>query len=262
MKRILVAILTLIMMYSFFRELSVARGFIILAGAAAGIGISCLNERTLEAMKYPFIVISFLVTVLFFVYPRMAMPEIARMAIVFVSFYAIIFYLVGMEEKGEDFFKELTALSILFLTSGFNLYNAGRLTFLISFAVALLLFLFIIGRHKIMAFIGAYTAIACFLVYRDGLKILGGGLAGLSQINKYLLLGTSFALLIMSLVLLTKKGSSTQILCFFGFLYVALDILMVIGAKFSSGLLYQPVLFLAILTPFAGMMMRTDRRRP
>ncbi|MEN6614992.1 MAG: hypothetical protein ABFD12_00400 [Syntrophorhabdus sp.] len=261
MKKILVAILSLILIYSFFRELSLVRGLIIVAGAAAGIGISCLPERSLEAMKYPFIVISFLVTGLFFVYPRMAMPEIARTAIIFVSFYAITFYLIGMEEKGEDFFKELTAISILFLTSGFNLYNAGRLVFLISFAVALLLFLFIIGRHKIMAFIAAYTAIACFLVYRDGLKLLGSGLTGLSQINKYLLLGTSFALLVMSLVLLTKKGSSTQILCFFGFLYVALDILMVVGMKFSTGLLYQPVLFLAILAPLAGVMMRTERRR-
>ncbi|MHB8109416.1 MAG: hypothetical protein ACYDHW_05195 [Syntrophorhabdaceae bacterium] len=261
MKKILVALLSLILVYSFFRELSLVRGLIILAGVAAGIGISYLPERTLEAMKYPLIVVSFLLTILFFFYPRIALPDIARTAVIFVSFYAVIFYLMGMEDKKQDFFKELTAISILFLTSGFNLYISGKLVFLISFSIALLLFLFIIARYKIMAFIAAYTVIACLMVYRQGLTLFGSGLTGLTQINKYLLLGTSFALLAVSLVLLSKKSTFSTMLTFFGFLYVAMDILMVVGIKLSTGLLYQPILFLAFIAPLAGMMMRTEGRR-
>jgi len=41
-----------------------------------------------------------------------------------------------------------------------------------------------------------------------------------------------------------------------------MDILLVVGMKFSAGLLYQPVLFLAIVVPLAGTMMKTEGGRP
>ena len=264
MKKTGIAILSLVLVYSFFREFTVARVLIILAGAAAGFGISCLSQRVIEAMKYPLIIISFAITVVFFFYPKVAIPDIARMAVLFVSFYGFVFYLIGIEDKGQDFFKEVTALSILFFSSGFNLYITGSLIYLISFALALICFLFILGRYRIIAFIAAYALIVCFMIYRQKTAILGSGLTGLSEINKYLLLGTSFALLVISFASIMKKSSLTSMLPFFGFLYVAMDILLVVGMKFSAGLLYQPVLFLAIITPLAGtMMMRTEggRRR-
>ena len=198
MKKICIAILSLILVYSFFREFTLVRVLIILAGAAAGFGVFRLPQRAIEAMKYPLIIISFVITVLLFFYPKVAIPEIARMAVVFVSFYGLAFYLIGIENKDQDFFKEVTALSILFLSSGFNLYVSGSLIYLISFALALIFFLFILGRYRIIAFIAAYTLIACFMIYRQKTGILGSGLTGLSDINKYMLLGTSFALLVIS----------------------------------------------------------------
>ena len=45
---------------------------------------------------------------------------------------------------------------------------------------------------------------------------------------------------------------------FFGFLYIAMDILMVVGARFSTGLLYQPILFLVIIVPLTGTMMKAE----
>jgi hypothetical protein len=259
MKKVLIAILSLLLVYGFFREYTVARVLVIIAGAAAGYAIFRLPQRSIEAMKYPLIVLSFMVTVLFFFYPKLAVPEVARMAIVFVSLYAFVFYLTGMEDKGQDFFKEVTALSILFFSSGFNLYITGKLVFMMSFAAALVLFLFIIGRYRIMPFITAYALIAAFMIYRQGTGILGSGLTGLPEINRYILLGAAFALLVTSFSLVMKKSAFSTMLPFFGFLYIAMDILLVVGIKFSTGLLYQPVLFVAILVPLAGTMLKTER---
>ncbi|MDD3845919.1 MAG: hypothetical protein PHC90_06105 [Syntrophorhabdaceae bacterium] len=261
MKKVLIAILSLLLVYSFFQEYNVERVLVIIAGAAAGFAIFRLPQRYVESMKYPLIVMSFMVTVLFFFYPKLAVPEIARMAIVFVSFYAFIFYLTGMEEKNQDFFKEVMALSILFFSSGFNLYITGRLVFMISFAAALILFLFIIGRHRIIPFIAAYAIIAAFMVYRQGSGILGSGLTGLSEINRYILLGASFALLATSFALIMKKSTFSTMLPFLGFLYIAMDILLVVGIRFSTGLLYQPVLFVAMLVPLAGTMLKGEGGR-
>ncbi len=175
-KKVLIAIFSLLLVYGLLREYTVARVLVVIAGAAAGYAIFRLPQRSIEAMKYPLIVISFLVTILFFFYPRIAIPEAARMAIVFVSFYAFILYLTGMEEKGQDFFKEVTALSILFFSSGFNLYITGKLVFMISFAATLVLFLFIIGQYRIIPFIAAYASIAAFaLAYRRGAVLLAAG---------------------------------------------------------------------------------------
>jgi len=260
-KQIFIAMTTMLLTYSFFREFTLARALIVFAAAAAAFCIYRLPQRAIEAMKYPLIVLCFMVTVLFFFYPKIALADPARMAIIFLSFYSFILYLMGMEEKSQDFFKEVTALSILFFSAGFNLFMTGRLVLMISFALALILFLFILGRHRIIPFIGAYTIIASFMSYRQGAGILGSGLTGLSGINKYILLGASFALLIASFVLVMKKSTLTGMLPFFGFLYISMDILMVLGVKFSSGLLYQPILFLAILVPLTGVMLKTEGGR-
>jgi len=260
-KKIFIATASMLLVYSFFRELTFVRVLIVLAAAAAAFGIYRLPQRAIEAMKYPLIVISFMVTALFFFYPKIALADAARTAIVFLSFYGFIFYLMNMDEKDQDFFKEVTALSILFFSSGFNLFMTGKLVLMISFALALVLFLFILGRHRIIPFIGAYAIIACVMVYRQGANILGSGLTGLSSINKYILLGASLALLVTSFVLVMKKSTFASMLPFFGFLYIAMDILMVVGIKFSTGLLYQPVLFLAILVPLTGVMLRTEGGR-
>jgi hypothetical protein len=110
-----------------------------------------------------------------------------------------------------------------------------------------------------MPFITAYALIAAFMIYRQGTGILGSGLTGLPEINRYILLGAAFALLVTSFSLVMKKSAFSTMLPFFGFLYIAMDILLVVGIKFSTGLLYQPVLFVAILVPLAGTMLKTER---
>jgi hypothetical protein len=261
MKKVFIAITAILLLYGFIRELNLMKVLLMLGGLGAIYVIYRTPTRYIEAMKYPLIVCSFLLTVLFFVYPKVPLIYPARVAIVFLSFYSVIFYIINMEDKQEEFFNEITALSILFISSTFNLFMAGQLLLIVSFALALMLILFILDRTSMVAFIAGYTLIAGILIYRQNSNILGSGLTALGSIDKYILLSSSFAFLLTSFIMFMKKNTVTKILPLFGFLYIALDILMVLGAKLSTGLLYQPAIFLAIVSPLIGVLLKSEGER-
>jgi predicted RND superfamily exporter protein len=52
-----------------------------------------------------------------------------------------------------------------------------------------------------------------------------------------------------------------KLLTFFGFLYIAVDIAMVMGFKLSMGLLYQPLIALFIIPPLIGIMLKAEGER-
>ncbi len=250
-----------LLLYGFIRELNLTKVLLMLGGLGTIYAIYLTPARYIEAMKYPLIVLSFLVTVLFFVYPKVSLVYPARVAIVFLSFYSVIFYIINMEDKQKEFFKEITALSILFISSSFNLFMTGQLLLVISFACALMLVLFILGRTPMIPFIAGYTLVAGILIWQQSGHILGSGLTGLGSIEKYILLSSSFVLLLTSFIMFTKKNTVAKMLPFFGFLYIAMDILMVLGVKLSTGLLYQPVIFLVLVSPLIGVMLKTEGER-
>lgn len=261
MKKILIAILAATLFYSFFRNFNFMQILLVLACSGAIYGIYRLPSPAIAKMKYPLIVLSFLVTILFFVYPRVPLVYPARIGIVFVSFYSIIFYLLSVEEKQTEFFKEITAISILFVSSALNLFMVHKLLFIVSFAAALVVILFILDRIKMIPFIILYAAIAAAILYKQGGNILNNGFPNLGNIDKYILLSSSFIFLVMSFILFTKKSGMVNMLPFFGFLYIALDILMVLGLKLSTGLLYQPVIFLIFAVPLVGIMLKAEGGR-
>ncbi len=261
MKKAFIAITTVFLLYGFIREFNLVKVLLILGSLGTIFAVYKVPVRAIEAMKYPLIVLSFLVTVLFFVYPRVPLAYPARVGIVFLAFYSVIFYIVTMENKEKEFFKEITALSILFFSSSFNLFMAGKLLFIISFALALMLILFVLDRTSMVPFIAGYTLITGILIWRHGGNILGSGLIGLGNIEKYILLSSSFIFLVASFIMFMKNNSVMKLLPFFGFLYIAMDILMVLGVKLSTGLLYQPVIFLALVTPLIGVMLKTEGGR-
>ncbi len=261
MKKILIITTAVLLLYSFLRQLNLMNVLLMLGGIGTIYGIYRTPERYIEAAKYPLIVLSFLVTILFFVYPKIHLVYAAQIAVVFLSFYGVIFYVINMEEKQKEFFKEITALSILFFSSSFNLFMAGELILIVSFALALMLVLFILERTRMIPFIAGYTLIAGILIWRHGGNILGGGLTNLGRIDKYILLSSSFVFLVTSFIMFIKKNNIAKLLPFFGFLYIAMDILMVLGVKLSTGLLYQPVIFLVLAVPLIGVMLKTEGGR-
>lgn len=210
MKKIFITIITMLLIYSFLRELDFTKTLTALAGLAAIYVMYRLPMRILENMKYPLIILSLLVTAFFFVYPKAPSMYALKATIVFLSFYSLIFYTINMEEKPREFFKEITALSILFFSSCFNLFMTGSLLLVLSFAMALILILFVLERTRMLPFIAGYTLVAGILVWRHGDNILGGGLAGLGDIQKYILLASSFVLLIISFIFFVKKKEHRQ----------------------------------------------------
>lgn len=258
MKKAFIALTAMLLLYSFFREFNLTKILLVIGGAASIYAIYRTPSRYIEGMKYPFIVLSLAVTALFFVYPKIHIVYPAQVAIVFLSFYSITFYLVSMEEKQKEFFKELTALSILFISSSFNLFIIGKLLFIVSFALALIIVLFILDRIAMIPFIAGYTLIAGIIIYRQSGNILGTGFGGLGSIDKYILLSSSFIFLVTSFAMFMKKNTLIKMLPFFGFLYIALDVLMVLGVKLSSGLLYQPAIFLVLASPLIGVMLKGE----
>jgi hypothetical protein len=155
----------------------------------------------------------------------------------------------------------LTALSILFFSACFNLYMAKELVLVIAFALTVIILLFILDRIAMTPFIAGYTLAALIITYSRGPNILNKGFLSLAKTDKYILFASSFVLLVVSFIAFTKKHSFHKLLPFFGLLYVALDVLLVLGLKLSTGLLYQPILFLILFAPFMGIMLKAEGER-
>ena len=121
MKKVFVYLLAALLFWSFFRELNVVKTLLICLGLGAAYVIYRIPARHIVAMKYPFIFFTLSVTTFFLMYPHTTIQYPLNAFIVFISFYGLAFYLVTIEEKGKSLFKEATALSIIFLSSAFNL---------------------------------------------------------------------------------------------------------------------------------------------
>lgn len=256
MKKIVIFILASIFLYSLFREFTLLKILFMCCGLAAIVGVSYVPSRYMLAMKYPVILLTFAITLLFFVYPKIHGRYPIEGLITFFSFYSIFFYLITMEEKGKDFFKDMAALSILFASSAFNLFMVGKLLYIISIAITLMFFLFILCKSRIIPVVAVYTLlIIAFLLYKKT-TILGPGMA-LSDIERYLLLITSFVLLIFGFSAFLKRTNPISVLAFCGILYITIDIFMVVGIRLSGGLLYQPLIALFLVAPILGSLART-----
>ncbi|MCX5804703.1 MAG: hypothetical protein NT010_01360 [Proteobacteria bacterium] len=260
MKKVFVYLTASILLYGFFRELNVVKVLMICLGLGAAYLIYLIPAKHIIAMKYPFICFALAVTVFFFVYPKMSIQYPLDALIIFVSFYGLTFYLITIDEKGKNLIKEIAALSVLFLSSAFNLFMIGKALFIIPMSIAAVFFLFVIGKNRLIPFIAGYTlAITiALIIFNKEVNILGGGVK-INDVEKYLLLATSFVFLITAFVGFTKKSNFIKLMIFFGSIYIATDIFMVLGLRLSAGLLYQPVAALLVLTPLIGIMLKAEK---
>jgi hypothetical protein len=262
LKKVFVYLTASILLYCFFRELNVVKTLMICLGLGAAYLIYLIPARHIVAMKYPFICFILAVTVLFSVYPKINVQYPFDSLVVFVSFYGLTFYLVTIEEKGKNLIKEIAALSMLFLCSAFNLFIIGKTLFILPMSIAAILFLFVIGKNRLIPFIAGYTMaiIGALLIFNRGVTVLGGGVK-MNDVEQYLLMAASFAFLITGFIGFVKKSNFIKLMVFFGFLYISMDIIMVLGLRLTAGLLYQPVTALLVLTPLIGIMLKAEKER-
>jgi hypothetical protein len=252
--------LSAILFYGLLRDQGMLRFLLICGGLACAYGIYRLPARFVMAAKYPAILLSFAATAGFFFYPHVVARPSLQVLILLLSFYSLTFYLVTMDDRKNSLFKETAALSTLFLTSAFNLAMVGQATFILSLTLALILFLYIIDRLRIIPFIAGYALIITILLYRKGIPVMGS-LRSLYDVEQYLLLAATFVLLLISFIGILKQTGFVKMLPFFGFLYVAIDVFLVVGLGFSGGLLHQPILALLVVSPLVGLMLKPEGGR-
>jgi len=256
-KKIFIFICSAFLLYAIFREINLVKTLMMCAGLVAAYIIYRLPSKYVMAMKYPFILMSFAASVVLFLHPTVKLRYSIDTLIVFVSFYSITFFLATMDEKRKGFAKETTALSIIFLSLAFNLYILGKSIFLVPMAFSVMLFLFIQGRNHTILFVAGYTAIIIIFFLIKGISLFGQNIR-LNDMERYIILFSSFIFLAMNFIDFVKKHSIGKFLTFFGFLYVAVDVSMVLGFKWSMGLLHQPLIALFIVTPLIGVMLKAE----
>ena len=121
-------------------------------------------------------------------------------------------------------------------------------------------FLFIVSKKVLIPFLAGYTLVIMFLIFNKGASMFGSELI-IGDVQKYLLLIASFILLSMGFIRFVKKSNFIKLLSFFGFLYIATDVFMVLNFRLSTGLLYQPVAALLVLAPLIGIMLKPEKER-
>ena len=257
MKKVLISILAALLLYGLFRELNMVKVLLIFAGLAGCFLIGRVPGRYIVAAKYPLIVLSLLATATLFFYPPIRNKLPLEPVVMFLSFYGIAFYLVSMGEKDKGLHKEATALSILFLCACFNLFLLGKPLVLVTLAVAIVLFLFIMSRGRLAILMGGYALAILVYLFIKNTAITGAGIR-MVDLDKWLLLAVILVMLGLSFMSFLKKPNMLKILAFFGFIYVAVDVLFVVGFRVSAGLLYQPLIALIILTPLLGIMLKGE----
>ena len=255
MKKGIIFILAAVLFYSFFRDMTVMKVFWIIAGLGATYGISRVPAKTFTAMKYPLIVISLLLTVLSVVYPQIIRSYHLEVLCIFAGFYALALLLFSLENHGKAIAKEVISISVLYGALAVNLYVFNRIHLMIPLSLGVILYLYMCDKVKIIPFIGGYLATVVLVMVLKGVPFFGGRPA-LTDIERYLVLGMMFLFLALAYISLVKSGNPLKTFVFFGFLALGLDMVMVVGLRLSTGLLYQPVIALALAVPLVGVLMR------
>ncbi len=255
MKRIGLLALSSLFFYCLFRDMDLANTLILCAAIVSAYGISRIPAKYLLGSKYPIVGVSLALPVLLIIYPSTRSSQMIAAGALLVGFFSIALFLVTMEEKGKEFSIEVTGLSILYAALGINLFLTGHPELILPLSVSILLFLFINNKMKVMPFVAGYALAAIILVNMNGGSIFGRTVA-LLAVERYALLGTAFALLLVTFITYMKKTDLVGVLAFFGLLYISVDLLMSIGFKLKGILLYQPVLALVVVGPILGMALK------
>ncbi len=260
MRRIIVLVISSLFFLCLFRDITMMKTLICCLVMAGAYAISRIDSRYLLASKYPLTGLCLALSPVLIIYPALRPHPAIAGAAMLLAFYSIALFLVTTEEKGRKAYKEITGLSLLYGASSLNLFLTGYPELILPLSISVLLFLFIINRITIMAFIAAYTVMCIIFFSLKGVPLLSNDVL-LRDGERYVLLACAFALLLITFVAFLKRTDLITVLAFFGLLYVSVDLLMSVGFRLRAILLYQPVLALLIVGPLVGMVMKGGKKR-
>lgn len=259
LRRALVLAASSLFLYSLFRDMTFAKTLLVIAGLVGAFAVSRLPARAILGVKYPLICLSFALSVVLFFYPSVR-GDPTQLAALFVSFYSIALYLATEEGKAKQPYKEMIALTLLFISSSYSLIITSRPEVIIPLTITSMLFLFILNRVKSLPILGAYALVILVVLYVRHSTGFGYELR-LSGIERYLLLGAAFLLLFISFVGFIKESGPISVVAFFGGLYLSIDLLMSIGFSFKGILMHHPTMALLIVSPLLGLTMKGGGER-
>jgi hypothetical protein len=246
-------------LYSLFRDMTLTKTALLVAGLVGAFLVSRVPARAIVGIKYPLICLSFCLSAALFFYP-LVRGYPAQLAALFLSFYSIALYLATDEEKAKKPYKQMIALTLLFVFSSYNLIVTARPEVILPLTITSMLFLFILNRSKSLPILGAYTLVILAILYVRHSTGFGDRLT-LSGVERYLLLGAAFLLLFISFVGFIKYSGPISVIAFFGSLYLSIDLLMSIGFSFRGILMHQPSMALLIVSPLLGLTMKGGDER-
>ncbi len=260
MRKTLVLFFSSLFFYALFGHMTVVRTLMLFGGVASAYAVSRIPSRFIRHAKYPLIGLSLALSPLLFLYPALKTNRFLAPMVVFLTFYSIALFLVTLEEKERRIYKEVIGLSLLYAASSVNLFLTGRAELICPLSISVLLFLFIVNKSRMMPFIAGYAAVAVAFLCIRGVSVFSGG-PSFDGVERYLLLGCSFALLLIAFVTFIKRPDFAAIFAFFGLLYVSIDLLMSVGFRVKSILVYQPVMALLVVGPLMGMALKGEKER-
>jgi hypothetical protein len=254
-RKVLVFIVASLFFYSLFRDMTVVKTLILTCAIAASYGVSRLPVKFLSAAKYPLIVLGLAACPVLIIYPWIRGHLLTAAVIILLSFHGLALFVVTMDEKGKKPYKEVIGLALLYGVSCVDLYLSHHTELILALSVSVLAFLFIVNKVQIMPYMAACGIIALVLLYVAGIPILGNPVS-LPGIERYLIMGSAFVLLVFAFAGYVKRPDLATILAFFGLMYVSVDLLLSVGFRIHGLMLSQPVLALLIVGPSVGLVMK------
>ena len=255
MRKALVIAASSLFFYGLLRDMTLLKTLMLCAAIISSFVISKVPVKYLAGAKYPVIGLSLILPFGLIFYPWARSEKAIVAASLVLAFFSIALFLVTLDEKGKKAYKEITGLCLLYAASFTNLFLTGLPALILPLSIAVLLFLFIVNKTRVMPFVAGLTIAAVIVLLVSRVPLLSTG-PWLNQMERYILMGAAFVLMLVAFVGFVKKPGFVNLLGFFGLLYVSVDLLMSIGLRLGGILLSQPGLSLFIVGPIVGVAMK------
>jgi hypothetical protein len=238
--------------------MNVVKTLLICGAVVVAFMVSKAPSKLVVGAKYPLICLCFALSVGLVLYPGLRIKPSIRFAGIFLTFFSLSLYVATISDKGKGLYKEVLALTLLFISASLNLILIRSVEIFLPLSITILLFLFILQRTKLLPLAGAYVVVMLFLLYLNGMSLHGSGLA-LPNVERYLILACAFLLLFITFIGFVRKAGTIWTIAFFGLLYTSIDILMSVGFSIKGLMLYQPITALIVLAPLLGVTLQGEK---
>jgi|GEM_PF-2828870 len=260
MKKVLLTVLSSLLIYGYFNELTFRSSLTILLFSFLCFLFAKVRLRFVELARYPLIATNLIGSILNLMVPSFAKIKMMDTFFEFVSIFSIILFLAFLHRKERGFLKEVVPLFLVYSSSWVNLFVHGQLTLILPISVAGAAYLYVTMRTRLLLFLLASGLFSfLFLLFR-GMRIHYAPSTPLG-IQKFVLFGASFLLFFISFLhfVRDRKLNPAYTFVFLGMMVLAFDNILTFGFSFQHGLAHKPYLTSLVVVLLTGMLMKGER---